>query len=573
MKHQKVRKIRLQWKIAAAMALVVILVIAAISAVSVIKSKNDLMESSKQGAAEVAMSTAEFVDTELMTSLQEGDEEKEEYTAAVEQLRKFMQSENISDIYTMRKNEDGTLVFVLDADEEEPAAIDEEYETYDKIDGAFAGEVTIDDEVTTDEWGSTFSAFAPIKDDKDNVVGIVGVDCSIDQLNADVASMMKLIIIVAVIGLIVSVALAIFLGAMMSRNIQRVNDRVEELASSEGDLTQIVEVKSGDEVENVADNVSRFISKLRTMMLEIKEGVEKVYESTSRIYEDVDKTKEELDGVSLTLGSMKESMRMSKEMVGDVAGIADEARSKAEAVKEHADEQSEHIKEISSNTAEINAKNRKTREGIRETIASESAVLEEHIRRSEKVHEILDLTDAIIGISSQTQLLALNASIEAARAGEAGKGFAVVAQEISNLSIETETTAKKISDINNFTVQTIEELIKTSKEMMEFMDRQIAEGFDSMIESNDEFANEIEKLSESMGYFSEVSKELASSMDQVDEDIRQLSETVNAQNEGINEVAGVADAIVSNMLEIRREEEESQQISNNLSENINHFRL
>ncbi len=573
MKHQKVRKIRLQWKIAAAMALVVILVIAAISAVSVIKSKNDLMESSKQGAAEVAMSTAEFVDTELMTSLQEGDEEKEEYTAAVEQLRKFMQSENISDIYTMRKNEDGTLVFVLDADEEEPAAIDEEYETYETIDGAFAGEVTIDDEVTTDEWGSTFSAFAPIKDDKDNVVGIVGVDCSIDQLDADVASMMKLIIIVAVIGLIVSVALAIFLGAMMSRNIQRVNDRVEELASSEGDLTQIVEVKSGDEVENVADNVSRFISKLRTMMLEIKEGVEKVYESTSRIYEDVDKTKDELDGVSLTLGSMKESMKTSKEMVGDVADIADEARNKAEAVKEHADEQSEHMREISSNTAEINAKNRKTREGIRETIASESAVLEEHIRKSEKVHEILNLTDAIIGISSQTQLLALNASIEAARAGEAGKGFAVVAQEISNLSIETETTAKKISDINNFTVQTIEELIKTSKEMMEFMDRQIAEGFDSMIESNDEFANEIEKLSESMGYFSEVSKELASSMDQVDEDIRQLSETVNAQNEGINEVAGVADAIVSNMLQIRREEEESQQISNNLSENINHFKL
>ena len=573
MKHQKVRKIRLQWKIAAAMALVVILVIAAISAVSVITSKNDLMESSKQSAAEVAMSTAEFVDTELMASLQEGDEEKEEYTAAVEQLRKFMQSENISDIYTMRKNEDGTLVFVLDADEEEPAAIDEEYETYETIDGAFAGEVTIDDEVTTDEWGSTFSAFAPIKDDKDNVVGIVGVDCSIDQLNADVASMMKLIIIVAVIGLIVSVALAIFLGAMMSRNIQRVNDKVEELATSEGDLTQIVEVKSGDEVENVADNVSRFISKLRTMMLEIKEGVDRVYESTSRIYEDVDKTKEELDGVSLTLGSMKESMKMSKEMVGDVAGIADEARSKAEAVKEHADEQSERIREISSNTVEINAKNRKTREGIRETIASESAVLEEHIRRSEKVHEILDLTDAIIGISSQTQLLALNASIEAARAGEAGKGFAVVAQEISNLSIETETTAKKISDINNFTVQTIEELIKTSKEMMEFMDRQIAEGFDSMIESNDEFANEIEKLSESMGYFSEVSKELASSMDQVDEDIRQLSETVNTQNEGINEVAGVADAIVSNMLEIRREEEESQQISNNLSENINHFKL
>ncbi|MBO6108543.1 MAG: hypothetical protein J6P16_03955 [Eubacterium sp.] len=573
MKKQKVRRIRLMWKIAAAMLLVVIIVTAALAYVSIARSKSDLMNSSKSHAAEIAQAAAEFIDPELMVSLQEGDEEKDEYIQAVEEIRRFIQSDDISDIYTMRKNDDGTLVFVLDADEEEPAAICEEYETYDVIDAALAGEVTIDDEITEDEWGRTFSAFAPVRSEDGSVVGIVGVDCSVDTLDADAEAMMRLIIIVAVIGVVVALGLSILLGAMMSRNINKVSEKMNELASSDGDLTQIVEVRSGDEVENVAGNVSAFISKLRTMMLEIRDGVDHVYNSTVRIYEDVDRTKEELDSVSETLSSMTKSMGDSAQMVGNVAIIADEARQKATAVRERADEQSAHMDELRADTIRSNDANKNARESIKQTIITESAKLEERIGQSKRVHQILELTDAIIGISSQTQLLALNASIEAARAGEAGKGFAVVAQEISNLSIETEDTAKKISEINSFTVETIDELIRTSSEMMNFLDTKVVEGFDTMIESSDELEKEIVALSENMAYFSSVSKELTSSMDQVDEDLRRLSDIVETQTDGIRDVSAVSETIVSNMQQIRREEEESQEISNRLEENLSHFKL
>jgi methyl-accepting chemotaxis protein len=61
----------------------------------------------------------------------------------------------------MRMN-GGRLEFIVDADTEEGAAIGEEYEIYDEIAEAFKGNVTVDSEMTSDEWGDFYSAFAPV---------------------------------------------------------------------------------------------------------------------------------------------------------------------------------------------------------------------------------------------------------------------------------------------------------------------------------------------------------------------------------------------------------------------------
>ena len=146
--------------------------------------------------------------------------------------------------------------------------------------------------------------------------------------------------------------------------------------------------------------------------------------------------------------------------------------------------------------------------------------------------EVRGITDKINGISSQTNLLSLNASIESARAGEAGRGFAVVADEIRNLADETQTLTAEINGI----VETLENNASGTKETVS---KVVASIEDEKV-----------LIDDSMGTYvkmEDMFKQLYESVTDTQKQLKQIVDSNNAIVDSINQLSAASEEVAASM--------------------------
>lgn len=146
--------------------------------------------------------------------------------------------------------------------------------------------------------------------------------------------------------------------------------------------------------------------------------------------------------------------------------------------------------------------------------------------------EVRGITDKINGISSQTNLLSLNASIESARAGEAGRGFAVVADEIRNLADETKTLTAEINGI----VETLENNASGTKETVS---KVVASIEDEKV-----------LIDDSMGTYvkmEDMFKQLYESVTDTQKQLKQIVDSNNAIVDSINQLSAASEEVAASM--------------------------
>lgn len=234
------------------------------------RAKTMLLEQCKQNAGSSAKIAAQRIDGDLLEQLQAGDEGSADYEEILSQLQEFLCGDEIKYIYTMRMNGD-TLEFIVDADTAEGAAIGEAYEIYDEIAEAFDGNVTVDSEMTSDEWGDFYSAFAPVYNSAGDIVGIVGVDCSATEIRLQQSALIRKFMLIELAGLAIAVVLSLVISGVLSRSVSAIAGKMSELAQKEGDLTQKITVRSSDEVGNIAGSLNVFLENLREIIKKISE--------------------------------------------------------------------------------------------------------------------------------------------------------------------------------------------------------------------------------------------------------------------------------------------------------------
>ena len=470
--------------------------------------------------------------------------------------------------------ENGNVYYSIDTDPVNPCPYGTLYNyTYEELEVPFNGNTYTDGLIYPYDTYSIITAFAPIFNSNGEVVAIVACDYNASEINLRIDTTNLRTIIITLICLAVALVILNLAVGVIIKHLNAVNDKLYDLVNNEGDLTQQLTVKTGDELENIAGNVNALLAYIREIMLNISHNSGILNESSERVVKNLSEAQVSISEVSATMEQMSASMQETNASLDQINHSVNETYDSVEDISTQASEGSGNSRQIMGNVRIVYDEAKQEQENAKISAAQMADNVRDKIEKSKAVEEINTLTDNILSIASQTNLLALNASIEAARAGDAGRGFAVVASEIGNLAMSASQTASRIQTVNREVIEAVNELAGEAGNMIEFMDVTAMQGYRKLLEICDKYLSDVDNMNRTMQSFAEKSGSIRSNMDFVRDSIGALDIAVSESTSGITNVTEKAVDLANSVSDIGEEAHANMDISNDLNKEVGKFKL
>lgn len=568
----RTRRLTIRAKILIPSIIIVVLVCGLMGYNSYTRFEKSMVRMGVEEADMAATIVADSLDANLVYKVTVGSEGTQVYQNLQGDLRKKQKACGIAFLYTLYT--DGKKVYYgVDSDDDAAKVGDEFADSYAELEPVFGGKEYIQDYIDHTEDGDLITVYKPIENNAGKVVAILGCDYDASSIAAELQKAVVQTLQIGGICLILAILILTIIVSRITKGLMQVNAKIYDLVHNEGDLTQKLDVRSGDELELIAGNVNELLAYIRKIMIGISSGSMRLMSSSRKMVDHLSSADESITDVSATMQEMSAAMEETTSSLNQITEAIDEIYSSVERIAGNADAGKVSSQEMESRASGANDAAAEGEKKANIETEKMAASLNEKIAKSKSVEQIEILTSNIIEITEQTNLLALNASIEAARAGEAGRGFAVVADEIGKLAGNSADAAAKIRQVSAEVIQAVDELAEGSQQMIEFVRNSTEEGFGGLVATSENYATDANAMRAMMEQFAQTAEELCSTMDGIRESISAVNIAVEESAKGIAGVSESSVQLTGNVNDIQSEASDNNGIAEDLATEVGKFKL
>lgn len=489
------------------------------------------------------------------------------YAIIKQKLEKIKAAHHLENTYILSKNQKEDHIVVL-------ADVPEDYGTpypfTDEMNEAITKDKEMLSSIYEDEYGVHKSIFVPIKNDKKEAYGILGIDLNAAAVPETSNTIFWSTLVITLIVLSVGTFIAILIGKLITKPLHELMDATEKIAA--GDLRKSLTTTRKDEIGTLAQSFGSMSSSLQKLIRHIRSSSDQVSLTSNNLLQSANESSRSAEQAAVSSNQISDGINEIVNSVINSSGTAKEIDGELNSV-------SGEMKEMQLVTQQVMAQSEEGHKLVDQTLSQMNVIKqvmdhsqEAALKLGERTEEIGGVIKIISDIAEQTNLLALNASIEAARVGELGRGFAVVAGEVRKLAAQSAEATLSVR-----------QLVSGTQENSKLVINMIAEGQQAVEQGQGWMKNTHEnfnhiftgvtQVTERTGQLQLSLENAASSFVTISAAMEQIASVTQEQAAGTEEVAAGAEQQSAAFQEITGLIGQLRDLSVELQKSVQHFKL